>query len=393
MKRALRSRGIAGKQPHCDGLSVARADASTSACRLRNRDNHRGSWHTAFTLVELLVVIAIIGVLVSLLLPAVQSAREAARRSACSNNMHQLALACLNYESTNDAFPPGAVGARGGSWADGYGASWRTFVLPHMEATAVSGGLEMTASMDLDYGPDFSNNHLVLNGYLPEWNFCPSNDMPREYPQHRSSMIASAADYAGVAGAAGNDPECRYIGTGTGNIHGYNGILCSNCKMNTGRITDGLSNVMLLAEQSNWGLTVTGGSSAPVRTDCRSSGLHGAWIGTFLKTEGVGGGNSFDDRVYNTTTIGRPLGTQFCEFVRDNRRSTYCGGEPCTMLDNRTPVLSSHPGGAFVAMGDGSVQFLSEEIDFGIFQLMAIRDDGLTEPQNVAGGPGSNPCD
>ncbi len=391
MKRALRPQGIPARNPSCALSPIVRSKTSTAARQPLRRTDRRVSWHAAFTLVELLVVIAIIGVLVSLLLPAVQSAREAARRSACGNNMHQLALACLNYESTNDAFPPGGVGARGGSWADGYGASWRTFVLPYMEATAVSGGLEMTASMDLDYGQDFSNNHAVLNGYLPAWNFCPSSDMPREYPQHRSGMIASAADYAGVAGAAGNDPECRYIGTRYGNVHGYNGILCSNCKMNTGRITDGLSNVMLLAEQSNWGLTVPRRSNSPVPTDCRSSGLHGAWIGTFLKTEGVGGGNSFDDRVYNTTTIGRPLGTQFCEFVRDNSDSSYCGGEPCTMLDNRAPVLSSHPGGAYVAMGDGSVQFLTEEIDFDIFQIMAIRDDGLTD----AGGPGqgSNPCD
>ncbi|MEM9656780.1 MAG: DUF1559 domain-containing protein [Planctomycetota bacterium] len=349
-----------------------------------------------FTLVELLVVIAIIGVLVALLLPAVQAAREAARRSSCGNNIRQLALACQNYLSAFQHFPAGAESSGGGSWAEGYGPSWRVHIWPYMEGNAVSDNLEMYTSggMDLDYGPDFNDNHLVLNGYVPVTQFCPSSDMPRTYPQMRSGMEASAAEYAGVAGAAGNDPECRYIGTATNNVHAYNGILCSNCKIADSRITDGLSNVMLLAEQSNWGFTIPSGSSGPVRTDCRSSGLHGAWLGTFLKSEGVGGNNGLDDRVYNTTTIGRPLGTQFCEWIRDNPDG-YCNGEPCTMLDNRTPVLSAHPGGAHVAMADGSVQFLTEDVDYDMFQLSAIRDDGLVEPLQSAGrGRGrGNACD
>jgi prepilin-type N-terminal cleavage/methylation domain-containing protein len=95
----------------------------------------------AFTLIELLVVIAIIAVLISLLLPAVQSAREAARRIQCTNNLKQIGLAFANYESANSMYPPGGMTlvqgyADAGSWGDSTsnnGVSWVALVLPYLE--------------------------------------------------------------------------------------------------------------------------------------------------------------------------------------------------------------------------------------------------------------------
>ena len=342
---------------------------------------------SGFTLVELLVVIAIIGVLVAMLLPAVHAAREAARRTACSNNMHQYVIACHNYESANRTFPPGAESSEGNEYRTGYGPSWRIHVLAYMEGTPVTDQIELYApgGLDMDRGPLFNTNYKVLSDYIPEMLFCPSSDMPRTLPQPFSGFNVSvaASSYAGVAGAAGNDPQERYLAD-NGNVHGYNGILCSHCKTSINKITDGTSNVILLAEQSDWAVYLPSGNEAPMRADCRSSGLHGAWLGTFLKQRGKAGSNPHDDRVYNTTTIGRPLGSKDCGFMHYTH--DYCHGEPCTKFDNQTPILSAHPGGALVAMADGSVQFMMEDIDFNMLQLAAIRDDGLLAPMPKRGG-------
>ena len=103
-----------------------------------------------FTLVELLVVIAIIGILVALLLPAIQSAREAARRTQCSNNMKQLAVAAQNFHDTYGKFPPGALVSRVGATTDlDQGIGLLPFLLPYMELNTVSE--QITAGMDVRF--------------------------------------------------------------------------------------------------------------------------------------------------------------------------------------------------------------------------------------------------
>src|SRR5512136_975025 len=107
-----------------------------------NMSRHFSHRSGGFTLVELLVVIAIIGILIALLLPAVQAAREAARRSQCVNNMKQLGLAVANYHSTNDCFPPGALNTyttvdQGLSPTNYTSWSWIAYMLPHMEQVAL----------------------------------------------------------------------------------------------------------------------------------------------------------------------------------------------------------------------------------------------------------------
>src|SRR5947208_1793995 len=86
-----------------------------------------------FTLIELLVVVAIVAILIALLLPAVQQAREAARRSTCKNNLHQIGLALHNYQSTFNVFPPGVLGSTGTSSTTNLLHTWPTFILPFVE--------------------------------------------------------------------------------------------------------------------------------------------------------------------------------------------------------------------------------------------------------------------
>ena len=117
---------------------------------------------TAFTLVELLVVIAVIGILIALLLPAVQQAREAARRSQCRNNMKQLGLALHNYHDTHLAFPPGWIGVAGGVQdPEGEsGVGWGALILPYMDQSALFS--EFNFELPLDNGTAAAGNRSLL---------------------------------------------------------------------------------------------------------------------------------------------------------------------------------------------------------------------------------------
>ncbi|HTN75701.1 MAG TPA: DUF1559 domain-containing protein, partial [Pirellulaceae bacterium] len=125
----------------------------------------------AFTLVELLVVIAIIGVLVALLLPAVQAAREAARRMQCTNNLKQIGLAILNYENTHKSLPPGGLMQK-----SGFGHSWWVRILPYVEQNAVYEKFDQNApdSGWLGFEMPKANRELLCTSYFP-FMYCPSS--------------------------------------------------------------------------------------------------------------------------------------------------------------------------------------------------------------------------
>lgn len=144
-----------------------RAPAIVSRRQLLRKQRTR-TLPSAFTLVELLVVIAIIGILVALLLPAIQAAREAARRSQCANNQKQIGLACLNYETTTNALPPGAF--------LGEGSAWTAYILPYLEEgnafaaltigeTKTGGNFQWGSQQEYndpaELGPDYVNIKLV----------------------------------------------------------------------------------------------------------------------------------------------------------------------------------------------------------------------------------------
>jgi prepilin-type N-terminal cleavage/methylation domain-containing protein len=176
----------------------------------------------AFTLIELLVVIAIIGILIALLLPAVQSAREAARRSTCTNQLKQLALALHNYHDAHLCLPPGSI-VRGPSMAPLSGWGWAAMALPHFEQSSLSNSCDF--SLNTAVGP----NRLVIGKTIPIMR-CPSDVAPEtidcELAPHPSVIIAS------------------------GNYVGCEGMLSSLSNVRFRDVADGLSNTLMLGERN-----------------------------------------------------------------------------------------------------------------------------------------------
>jgi len=321
------------------------------------------------TLVELLVVIAIIALLMGLLLPAVQGVREAARRVQCGNNLRQLALGCQSYDQANGHLPAGGVCVPGGgtSWTRGYGMSWLYFLLPHIEQLPTFEQVDPNSisAGDLDFA---EKNKPVLSGFAPPIVHCPSSSMEKFSFLGTSKERTVALNYVGIAGADAQDPKGRYTAVGR-NVHATNGLLYAHSRVSSGMIQDGTTNTMLFGEQSGFAITAAGQPA-----DCRAGGPHGGWLGTVKQHATHDLGDPASNRVFNTTTIGRPLGTRTCDYMANYTPPFWIGR--VTNTDNRTPILSAHPGGAHVAMGDGSLHFFSEGLEFDLFQRLAIRDSG-----------------
>ncbi len=206
---------------------------------------------TGFTLVELLVVITIIGILISLLLPAVQSAREAARRLQCGNNLRQIGLASLGYESSWGSFPPGVIGTRLDSARTDPAANrqiaWNVFILPQLEQQAVYDLFR------LDRAYDHADNAAAVGYVLPVF-LCPStNRMTADRVGKKTKKGLGATDFGGIYGA-----KSPLSGLPPGG-----GVLCwlygSDFTVTIADIRDGTSNTLIVGENSGRGDGMNGG--------------------------------------------------------------------------------------------------------------------------------------
>lgn len=334
----------------------------------------------AFTLVELLVVIAIIGILIAILLPAVQAAREAARRMQCSNNLKQQGLALHNYHSAHNKFPPGGRGlvtvGTEYDWANGQGMSWMAAILPYSEQGQTYNASDAGSSFDMDYGV----NAAFFDGFAPPMFSCPSSPLKRFSLLGTSQINVLMPTYTGISGAYSEtlDSANRFVGP---NFRAWNGVLFSGGAIGVREITDGTSHVLMVGEQSAWGEQSSWGVTRQV--DCRSSGPYGAWLGGVLHTPDDTGGNSaLNQRAFNTTTIGPPINTKTCSYVSNHSYHEFWTGGYVTDKDNLAPITSAHSGGAQFLFADGSVHYISEDIEMETYQAMAIRDCGVAIDSN-----------
>ena len=319
-----------------------------------------------FTLVELLVVITIIGILIALLLPAVQAAREAARRMQCGNNLKQIGLGLLNYESTNGTLPVGGIHTtRGG----GYGYGWIVELLPFVEAENIYDQLDLKgvkASTGcvgwVGAGGNAYNGEVLKNVALATFT-CPSSPLPIRSSEGAADayvgvqVAVQSSCYTGISGG-GFSPDYPNVRDMTGNSLGAGGkigsggCLIRNVAVRIADIYDGTTNTMIVGEQSDWCIKTPQGTVMDCRSDCG----HG-----FAMGPGLDGG---DDRDFNVTCVLHRIGEQ----------SYNATGVPNNCGPNR-PIQAAHSGGAMTLMVDGSVHFLSTDIAIATLYNLVNRND------------------
>ena len=327
-------------------------------------------FRAGFTLVELLVVIAIIGILIALLLPAVQAAREAARRSQCVNNIKQVALAYHNYHDTFKTFP---------RW------SYGTFTTDHPASGSNSWWVAFTAqTMVLPYVEQGAIYDRIDWGLRPE--DAPNNNLMRAAPIN-SYICPSDGPYANL-GYQGGTNYFPSFGPCLGNVGVNNqiGFFRRDREVAIRDVRDGTSNTIALAEilkgddngaKFSWGdivRTPAGGNEAVPGVPDTFPTL--AQFSTWGQQVASGGGTIYNNtgRRYYFTRLGdipaatplAPPNWQYPNFMH----SAWSTGR--FFIGAR----SFHPGGANHALGDGSVRFISDTIDFTTYQYLGARDDG-----------------
>ncbi len=306
-----------------------------------------------FTLVELLVVIAIIGILVSLLLPAVQAAREAARRMQCSNNLKQMGLALHNYETTHRTFPPGFISRVTGSWSGGAnspmpeaGPGWSLFamILPQIEQSSLHNtiqfGLPITDPLNQ---PARSTAVKVYQCPSDAWN-----EPVRVWPH--SLAISDLAPCSYVACLGGGDPSNAPRYTALYEEQPFNGMFHRNMAVRHSHITDGTSNTIALGERASM-FTPNG------------------WAGVIPTAQTVFSPRVAQSRGQAVGDTARPAITMVSVHVRSGGPNAP-GGSP-------GGFWSPHTGGALFLLMDGSTHTIPTSVDMTVYRAMAGRNDGL----------------
>jgi prepilin-type N-terminal cleavage/methylation domain-containing protein/prepilin-type processing-associated H-X9-DG protein len=318
-----------------------------------------------FTLIELLVVIAIIGILIGLLLPAVQKVRESAARAQCTNNLKQIGLALQNYHDANNWFPPGYIDGNNdpNSTPDndvGPGWGWASFLLPYVEQQNVYN--QINFRMGVGVGPNAAISQLPLKVHQ-----CPSDGNQQNFTVWPTSVVVAHGNYVGCNGweecfySASGNPQA---GAGTDGLAGGLGgsglgLFWRNSRTKIASVTDGLSNTIVVGERcaahapSTW-------TGAVTRGQCP------AWMATVPWTTPYSPppGPAYDNADFDEALV---LGHCNATHLPSADNPIY---DPDTFWSMHTPR------GANFLFGDGSVHFLSSAIDPFTYQYLATIAGG-----------------
>jgi prepilin-type N-terminal cleavage/methylation domain-containing protein len=334
-----------------------------------------------FTLVELLVVIAIIGVLVALLLPAVQAAREAARRSQCSNNLKQYGLGIHNYEDTFKTFPINAGGPAGNFLPR---VTWQIRILPYMEQKNVYDGINWAGGPTTPGDPrrePLLGGGPVLWAVSPPYTHCPSDPYIKVIIPGGPNTARAQCNYGGSLGSqnvngvtqttchpftafeqlmTGGNPRFGEFGTNPNNVidkSRVSGIFAfSAVVIRIADVTDGTSNTLMVGEVLPGCQWINGTDAQP-----------GTWINSWGNLYSIGGGVSTIAPMNEMTTC-----------PRSNKISDpACNPAGGHTMQYAYGFKSLHPNGAQFTLADGSVRFISQTINHAtVYQHLGRRDDG-----------------
>jgi prepilin-type N-terminal cleavage/methylation domain-containing protein/prepilin-type processing-associated H-X9-DG protein len=329
----------------------------------------------AFTLIELLVVIAIIATLVGLLLPAVQSAREAARRAQCTNNLKQIGLALHNYHDTLNQFPPGYIDGNTDQYSTpdndvGPGWGWAAFLLPQLEQDNLYKQIVFSQPVGMGINAQVCLQHLTIYQ-------CPSDGDQEDVSVYDSTFttpIATVA-HANYLGCNGwlecfNGASGNYAGgaggNGTDGLPGPLGKACRglfwrNSKSTFASVTDGMSNTIFVGERSS--------NHAPSTwTGAIAGGRCPAW----MATQPPSPGSPPPGPAYDNADWGEA-------FVLAHGNATHLPSADFPIFDPDTFYSRHSPAGGNFLFGDGSVHFLLSSINPMTYQaLCTIAGDELT---------------
>ncbi|MDR2171571.1 MAG: DUF1559 domain-containing protein, partial [Planctomycetaceae bacterium] len=345
-----------------------------------------------FTLVELLVVIAIIGLLIALLLPAVQAARESAHRMTCSNKIKQISLACHVFHDANNALPP--IGIRNSSGAGAAGNNfrrgWRVLILAYIEQQGLADLIEKGGAATSETGTypskpggidkvPWDSDYLPWKAYINVYR-CPSDP---DALRRGSGNLPNPASYRGCMG----DLSWAWNHGGSPiEITAMRGVF-DNRGRTFNEITDGLSNTLFIGEAlvdtPNSGKRVRGGLALKMDPDHTPNSCYANFV-------------TGNHNLYATNTANGWFGTRWADAVPCQsgfNANIPPNGPACSWSGDQStvfvPITSYHSGGANCSRVDGSVSFYNDNIDHGDLSVTGRADTYTGSPYGVWGALGS----